>query len=780
MDFLFVLTLILGPLGILAWAYVIFCLHYKKIWVDRIIAVGHYWQVLTIVLLIGIMPFSIAFIAWTNDIQPYDLLYSNNLYGQGSDLEAKLFYRQSILDKVAEQSEDPSLVGTVFFHFRGIGTQYAAGTPKGRHWAFAIGVIGSLLVFGLLIPIVFSILKTRTEKYNFGTVRYNIQKSPYAVIFGAHETVPELVKRILSDQHKHKIKYIIIQTTENVFHYRQSLEARLSKKEISSLILYNGVRTTPKEIADLHLERAKEVYVLGEKSGLESESDHDSLNMECIRNIAQDLQTSNRPNRLQCYVLYDFQTTFTSFLFSDLSQIVKKQIEFISINYYELWAQNVLSRPQPLNSNRISYLPLEGKEKIDKDCEKNVHLIIVGMSKMGIAMALEAAHVAHYPNFCSKGIRTKISFIEPNVDTEMQYFMGRYPDLFKLCRWRKIDIKNDDIEKVEWNDSLNAMAELKRQGKTLSSEEYPYAHLSDEKNKDANFLDIEWEFIKGSIETPEIKEYLIDVSTNKNEIVTVAICRTHSPQAIATGIYMPREVYRNAVQVLIYQTQSSDIIYNISGTGLDEKTKENMRYNNLRPFGMLSNCFSSNIVDNRLAKLVNYVYHHKDDTDLAKINDIDPESKLTRQEECWRECSVSDQWSSGYNANSIITKLRFLGLDFRISSVEEMKKTLLTEESMNILSEVEHNRWNTEKLLMGYRPLETKEVEIFMDLKEKGVAIDEYYQKKREFKNGWEMAHLDICSFEKLKSYDEPSIEYDEVLTKAFPAIVETMRNSKE
>ena len=777
---MFIATLILGIIGIFLWIYVIYNFIYHKIRVDRILSRGKLRHLALVISLIALLPFSISFVAWINDVQPYDLLYNGSLFGRGSDLEAKLLYRQNLEDKINEVSEDPSLVSTVFYHFRGLGSEFAAGTPKGRIWAFFIGMIGVLVMCVVLVPAVLRFVTLRTENYRQGRQRYNIEKSPYAVIFGAHETVPDLIKKILSDKHKQRIKYVIVHTSESITTYRPEIESRLSHKEEKGLILYNGNRTTSAEIAALHLERAKEVYVLGEMSNRETESDHDSMNMECVRIIAQNLRDRNRLDRLQCYVLFDFQTTFTAFLYSDLSKVVKEQMEFIYINYYELWAQNVLSRPQTTDPNKIKYLPLEGDVKMDKDCDKHVHLVIVGMSKMGVALALEAAHVAHYPNFCSKQIRTKITFIDPDVETEMRYFVGRYSDMFEICRWRQLDIEQPGALDTPWNDTLNEMAEMKRDGKTIPFDKYPYSHLADEKKIDCNFLDIEWEFMKGTIETQQTKRYLESLATDESEILTVAICRSKSPQAIASGIYLPREVYRNAVQILVYQNQSADIINNISGMGLQRDNQSKMRYNKLRPFGMLSECFSNNIVDNRLAKLVNYVYNRQEDVVLGNVDDSNNKENLPNQEVFWRNCSVSDQWSSVYNANSITTKLRFLGLDFRNSSIEDMRKVFETKESLDILSEVEHNRWNTEKLLMGYRPLNDKEIVPFIEMLKNKVSLAEYYTLKKELKTGWDMAHLNICSFDQLKVYDNPSIEYDVIMTKAFPAIVEKMRSEVE
>ena len=45
------------------------------------------------------------------------------------------------------------------------------------------------------------------------------------------------------------------------------------------------------------------------------------------------------------------------------------------------------------------------------ESEKYVHLVIVGMSRMGVALAVEAAHIAHYPNFIRDKRRKRASLL---------------------------------------------------------------------------------------------------------------------------------------------------------------------------------------------------------------------------------------------------------------------------------------------------------------------------------------------------------------------------------
>ncbi|MBO6012528.1 MAG: hypothetical protein J6P82_03295 [Bacteroidales bacterium] len=764
-DYLVIIT---GIFGIVVWGYAVFCIFYKQIVVDRILSRSKYWYILVIFFMIALLPFSITTVAHFNGLQPYDILFYNNLYGQGGDLEQKVEYRLEIQRRIVEQAEDPSLLGTVFFHFRGIGGQYAAGTPRVRVWAIWIGIIGTLLFSGLLIPSVLSITRKRSDDWQWGEARYNIQRSKYAVILGGHECVPALIRQLLARK-ENPLKYVIVQTTNNVFYYREELQRELTEDEEFHTVLYCGGRNTLADMQYLHLERASEVFLLGESEGREYEGNHDALNMLCLRNIATILENKHRKTRMKCYTLFEYQATMASFRYSDLSDKVRQQIEFISLNVHQLWAQNVLVKRQSKQKNELTYLPLEGHNQIDLNSKKHVHLIVVGMGKAGIALAEEACHICHYPNFDTQGKRTRFTFIDQGADREMTFFIGAHQEVFKLSRYRYIDASQPDYQNTPWIDPM------------LDGE---YKHLrngreSSDQTTDASFLDFEWEFVKGRLETKEIADYLRDAVSDPDAIVTVAVCFRQTQQSMAAAIYMPREVFRKAIQVLVLQKHSSELIANLAGIGKSDEEAQRMRYNIIRPFGMTTDIFAKDsIVDYRLAKLVNYVYNKTEDTRLEHINDIDPETGLTLQEKFWLQCSVSDQWSSNYNANSIPTKLRYLGLDFETSSIEDIESRLNQPGMMEMLIHVEHNRWNTEKLLTGFRPLNNQEIKEFDQLIADKADYKDVKALKKHYQKDWEMAHLDIVSFKDLEVYDAPSIIYDEILIRALPYIVSKWRQS--
>jgi hypothetical protein len=70
--------------------------------------------------------------------------------------------------------------------------------------------------------------------------------------------------------------------------------------------------------------------------------------------------------------------------------------------------------------------------------------------------------------------------------------------------------------------------------------------------------------------------------------------------------------------------------------------------------------------------------------------------------ETWNEgTSVADQWSSSYCCMSIAQKLSQWGIDIDKASIAEIKTVI--NNNIEVLGYIEHNRWNMEKLLLGFR-----------------------------------------------------------------------------
>ena len=334
--------------------------------------------------------------------------------------------------------------------------------------SFILIMLFQVVVFeGLVLAAIVGWTGRRSKKVQKGEVRYStlalkgiIPFKKYAVVIGANEVAPSVIKNLLKAEnkkrrsldyaHEKENDYVILQTSSKVDEVRKTLRSYLTPDECDRVIIYSDLRNSYEGLQDLHLKHASEIYVLGENTTVDGgETFHDTMNMRCVNMIADIL--GKRKNRKVCKVLFEYQTTFSIFQFSDVPDKVKHAMHFIPFNRYDSWARRVMMDNKAIalvdenNANshqQINYTPLDGFKGIKPDDTQRVHFIVVGMSKMGVAMGTQALFQAHYPNYVrDNNLKSRITFIDANAEQEMQFFRGRYATLFELARHRYIDAK---------------------------------------------------------------------------------------------------------------------------------------------------------------------------------------------------------------------------------------------------------------------------------------------------------------------------------------------------
>ena len=709
---------------------------------------------------------------------PQNLVYDEGLYATPESVDSA--------------QTDPSIFWSVYYHFVDPGNQHMASSSSGRGWAALIGLFGIFLLNGLMVSSIVGWIDSRKDKWLNGEVKYPrfLCRRKHYVILGGNDMTLGLVRQILAKEDS-ILPYIIIQTTRDVEDFRRELFSTLSEQQQQHIIIFYGSRTSEKELENLCLQQAKEIYILGEQTRTdELEPYHDTINMQCLDLITQLLQGANAPEELiRCYVMLEYQTSFAAFQSSSQPRIIKTHdgkelLSFIPFSLYESWVQTILIKGNVSISENITikYNNIDG-EGIPYDSDDIVHIIIVGMSKMGVAMAIETAHLAHFPNFVRDNTkRTKITFIDKNAREESEFFMGRFPDLFKLCKWTDVDGKEHNVDAPTCN-------------------EYKYFGQ--------NFLDIEWEFREGGVESKENREY-IESCFNKNnrEIVTIAICLPWPHQSLAAALYLPKMAIHKANDIWVYQPQSGELLVDINKGAEDAKYIWEMTpFRKLKPFGMLSVGFDASLLENEAIWYCNDFYKAKD----ALVDKYKQESndESTCYWNKWNRKNVEEAilseielsigklwaiWSNIYQVNTIEFKMRSLNSDFTKLDNPDVKE---------LFAKVEHNRWNVEKLLMGFKPLEDRlidkdEAEIIKKyLSEKHHISDEELAKIQEginekdiyyswedkcfklkkvkgfYKDGPMKVHPNICPFECLPMDDK---DYDICFTLAMPFLRDKMK----
>lgn len=822
--------LLVASLGLVGTCYlveILFLVIFRRIDFDWKLMNGHFSR--RIICIVVLLPFFLTLILGVTmkvgdkfgfDVvsSPKELIYEDNLYAVSDTLS----------DEIRNNQRSPSLLWIVYSHFMDPGNQHMTTSMAGRGWTALFAILGVILLNGILISIFTNWFDKRREHWLRGEIRYPrffLKKDKFAVVIGANEIVSSVIKNLLANKVEGEInfkcegnnKYVILQTCKEAIDVREELSSHLTEEELRRVVVYNAQRDSEIEISKLFIENATEIYVLGESTLQDPcETYHDAMNMKCVNLIADYLSEEDRRkacnssrHKKVCKVMFEYQTTYSVFQYSDMPKNVDDNIVFIPFNCYEAWAQRVMVegvfnnrehgcryvndrvwKSKELNPDFIEYTPLDGSG-ISCDSDEYVHFIVVGMSKIGVAMGLQAMFQAHYLNF--RKARSRITFIDTNADKEIHFFKGRYTHLFGLVRNKYFDANNCDSAMLIPDNGWTDPAE---------QADYKWSHLS----KDGkNFIDLEIEFVKGEIESDGVRQYLRNISEDENSKLTIAVCLTQTHESIAASLYMPVEIYKKVQEIWVYQREASDILTNLNGAKRNDR-----RYKKIRPFGMM---YGEYMRDRSLylkSVMANGAY--KNDESMKDINMGDKNTyKDLRMS--WKTLSIANKWSNKFFVDTIYQKIRGIvpelfdgenvagayknklfkdGVDKNIESflIEAFKKNEV------ILGQCEHNRWNVQQLLMEFSPCGKHDDEeccvlnnAYREISLKKQEYDEkslpdvirlafnkaktdFKSKKENLKESEDRIHPNICGYSHLDDVDFWAKQFDINMNNAIPMIL--------
>ena len=659
----------------------------------------------------------------------------------------------------------------VICQFADPGNVHSSTNFQGNVIALISAFAGILCLSGLAVSALVSMIARRTQQWKAGLIPYEYGFNNYVVIIGSNEQTATIIKSSLRTP---GVEYVLVQTRKDVEKERAKIELRLELDEEKRVVFYYGDRALNEDVITLHLEKAKEVYILGEDMHYENEEDHDAYNISCLEHIAKYMceneRITEKNKKLRCHVSFEYQSTFMAFKFTHIYRSLNATIEFLPFNVHEIWAKKILvdnfaviSSGKTSGEKVIKYAPVETFRKKDPETretklisvgvspenvcpEKMVHLVIVGMNQMGVALAMQAALLVHLPNFQRNSkVRTTITFIDNNAVQEGEFLRGRYSALFSLCRHRTLVCGKDSFDKrnytseednydVRWHNSESGWHEWKDPMK-----DGRYAFMG------TNFMDLQWEFIEGNVASLDIQNYLSVIAGDlEHRTCTIAVCFNNPQQSIATALYLPEQVLRSSLQILVYQQNSADMI-NMVATS----EKEWKRYEKLKPFGMIEGCYTGDIFDNITARYANMVYVGESLIDEKSNYD----AVIYRARRLWEELGIDLKLANIDLVDSFGLKLRAEGCDAESNRIHNNRDIIL-------LAKAEHLRWLTERITMGYRPLTNLEVQDYKESKEQGKFVNSkpYFKAKRR-------AHLNICPNDLIKEWDPET--YDKNTDKA-------------
>ena len=596
-------------------------------------------------------------------------------------------------------------------------------------------LIGAIIFNGIIISIITTSIERRVEKHKEGNIYY--LKSGHHIIMGYDEVVPSIISNIfLTD----KQASILILSSAETNIIREKLLKSFTAQQMKKIIINYGHRVSSDIYDDIHVESANQIYVVGNHN----KPEHDAINVECVDCICRYLNRfdiTNRPNRITCF--FKDIDTYAAFKTSNIFiNVSKLGIEFIPYNIYAGWAKQVFVKRKyhDFNNPDISYsYPSLYGNGIGPEDDKFVHLLFIGTTNFSIVFAMEAAQIFHFSNY--RKHKTKITFIDVRMDKERDEFITRNRHFFEVEPFITRNLRNNTLDP---NPHLET--------KYLTFNEHS-----------SGFLDIQFEFIEGDVFSKNVQDQIrvwADEHKKRKQHLSIFLALSDQHQNFLMSMNMPDDVYDNSVNLFIRQDRSDNFVTNLriadqtqnlhpyswieKDGSLRSKTKQG-RYANIYPFGMNETSFCFDHLSFMRAKLINYLYWNTGNEtfkfqDLSSLDAIPKQSIWEDANHYWNKLSVAHKWSNLYNAYAIKTKIDTLRtlrhLDINDNS-HDMDP--LSDYEIEILARIEHNRWNVEKLLMGYRKAKFNE--------------DKYYNPdfgETLSKNKKIFIHHDIREYEKL------------------------------
>ena len=584
-----------------------------------------------------------------------------------------------------------------------------------------VGIFGAIVFTGLLVSVFANIVQYWVGRIREGHLKYDL--NDHIVIIGYDAVVPSLVKQLLDTVSK-KCK-IVVASKKNVSEIRGLIRSKIGEREKWGVVYMHSEQFSKKELLRLDTWKAQQIFVVGDRI----EGNRDAENMRLML-ILKQIHSNENAKRIPLTMWFDNETTYAAMQLNDIKDDWKALFEYRPYNYFNDWADRLLvSRHYHKGKNIIEYPALD-RDGITKESDRHVHLVVIGMNSMGVAVAKETAHMMHFPNFddnTPNKNQTVITFIDDNADTEMAFFKGRHPGYFKIAPTYFWDAIRTDAG---------------------------FVNEQSERNKyNKNFLDVKFQFLKGRIESEKVQKWLIEQAKDPKQFLTIAVCLNDSTKALGAALYLPEEIYfdntdGNQVNIFVRQDSTGALVETLQ---IASESGNNKRLTNLYPFGMMDNSFDFKELDSTVAQIMNYIYDY--DYNYHSLPTSIPEK--SELEKLWKDVSISNQWSNIYLADSFTFKLRSIGYDINSGLPLE-----ISHGDKERMARVEHNRWNMEKLLIGYRALTECERQEWTQ------------EQKNAFKKS-RFIHYDICPYDDLRRSDQQN---DKNIIEVLPMVLRYMK----
>lgn len=465
-------------------------------------------------------------------------------------------------------------------------------------------------------------------------------------------------------------------------------------------------------VSDVHVDDYDEICLLSPEPRSGDGWDCDQGQVVLLEEIAVAYHPEHHEGRcLRCHVLIHSGVMLQLLQTQEMGQQITEKVDVYLFNLDNVWGGGILLDREPVTIHS----------------ERTVHLVVVGWSSFSESVVLNAARVAHYPNYLRNNqLRTRITIIS---DADMSEFISSNHILFDNSYYR---ILRNDFKDYEFH----------APGTTVNGE----------------ITDIEWEFIVTSLYNKVVEEKLqLWSRIGDKQMLTVVVAHDNYEQNMREALHVAGITGEG--ECGLYCRTANATLWKHACSG-DLMTR-------IQPIGMRDSGYDINTPIVTMAKTVNLVYQEisRESTvgrspllrDVTSVAWID----IQERDKAWDELPAIHRQSSICHAMSIPTKMRSVGIrDNEWSHFYD-----LSMQDIEVMAKVEHNRWCVAQLLMGFRPCTADE----------RAAIDGDISKKAVYKQ--KRVHYDLCSYDML-TFDAGGVHataYDLRLCASMPVIVKSV-----
>lgn len=376
-----------------------------------------------------------------------------------------------------------------------------------------------------------------------------------------------------------------------------------------------------------------------------------------------------------------------------------RYFELNAFTMQDVWAKNVVCQ-------NCEYPDMPGLDYRPVTFESNhvVHLVVLGTSQLATSLVENAALVGHYPNYTrNHTLRTRITIIARDIEAWNKNFVSRHKVLMDNSYYRYIDVMSERC------DTHRPMYEGLRE----------------------DFVDVEWEFVNATPHDVVVQDKLLGWASSDDKVLSVAVCHDDDEENLACGILLADLLHEYATPIYIKQQSSTfaDII------------SQSPRMKTVRLIGMTDVGYNVYLPLLTMAKRVKYVYDYcyKYNIESSERGCITAPSYFDDKEADahWlQESKAVKRYSSLCNAMTLATKMRSLGHERKDGNTFYA----ITTEEIALTAQVEHNRWCTEEMLLGFRPCTDDEL----------ADIEADISKKAQYKA--RLVHYDLLPYADLRA----------------------------